>query len=252
MSIYTVTKTDALPETGSGIDPSLLQDFCLLAEGSIVATPAGRPITHSNRKLLEAIAKEGNGAGGLVLDEITLYRMYCLMVDCVEPERETKTTSEPLLLGDLLFRLCAGPEVVDQLAMLEPAVEYLKHHGLSHFSFSQSATPAAIKRQIRSDGMTADWQRTVAFFDARMSSFAAAQHAVVTNCVSMEVPFTLGVLLADSACSVEEYADAFLALHCQIPGVFGDVSKREVSTVRRQLIADAKKMLQFRDLADAS
>jgi hypothetical protein len=68
-----------------GTNPSLADIpaslSCLVRAGVVLATPAGKPLVHSQKPLIEAIAQEAEGGRGLQLDSLTLYSMLCTLRD---------------------------------------------------------------------------------------------------------------------------------------------------------------------------
>ena len=178
--------------------------------------------------------------------------MLCTLRDSVEKERQDQgRTCRYLLLGELSLRTCAGPEVADQLALLQPLEEYFERNELPRFQLGQVGDGQHQEQNLHAVGLGTELDRLVSFFDERLRGLTPAQHCVVTNCVHLHSVFVLGILLAESVCTPEQYADGLMAVNCWIPGVFGGVTKREVLRTKAQILKDVDLMVLFRDLADA-
>ena len=226
---------------------------CLVRDGAVLATPGGKSIAHAEKRLIEAIAKEATSRKGLQLASLTLYSMFCTMKDGVEKERGNKAVScRYLLLGEASLRTCAGPEVADQLAMLGPLQEYFERNKLPRLLLGQAGDGKHQEDNLLYAGLGKEVDQLVAFFDGRLADITPAQRCVVTNCVHLHGVFVLGVLLAESVCTPEQYGDGLLAVNCCIPGVFGGVTKRAALRAKTGAVKDAELMLRFRDLADTS
>jgi len=208
---------------------------CLVRDGVALTTPAGKPVAHRGKRLIEAIAAEAKSREGLQLDRLSLYSLFCTLRDGVEKEREDKGRScRYLLLGELSLRTCAGPETADQLALLRPLEEYFERNKLPRLLLGQFGDGQHQEENLRAAGLGTEVDRLVCFFDQKLRGLTPAQHCVVTNCVHLHSVFVLGILLAESSCTPEQYADGLMAVNCQIPGVFAGVTRRDVSVQRRR------------------
>ncbi len=223
--------------------------YGLARRGTLLETPNGRPLVHASRTLLRAVAKEIGSDESPDLSELSHYSMLCTLKDFVEPEREQDLSCRYLLLEEASLRRCAGPEVVEQFARLGFLGEYFDRHDLRLFSLSQSGDGEHQEQSLIESGTKGELDRVVAHFDRALADMTPAQHCAVTHCVHRHQVFVLAVLLVLGACTPEEYAEAVAAVHCVIPGVFGDVSKREAGRFLRGVEGDAEVVLGFADLA---
>ncbi len=224
--------------------------FCLLCHGKPQRTPGGIPFAHPSRPLLKAIRAEAAKSPAVKnLRQISLYAMFCTSKDFVEPKAKAADTCQSLILTDPTLHLCAGPEVMDQVALLGPVQEDFRRHGLPTISFPQGIPPEA-QLKCLNDSNKHDFARVVAAFDARLVALSPAQLCVVKYAGHAHHVFVPGVLLAESACSVDEYVGMVIAAHCLIAGVFGG-TQRDENRARAGISKDATLMLRFRDLADA-
>lgn len=226
---------------------------CLLRDGKVLLTPGGTPLVHPEGPLLEAIAVEGRSKKGLRLECLSMYSMLCTLKDGVEKARaDGEQTCRHMLLADPSLQTCSGPEVGDQLALLAPLEDYFTRSKLPRLLLGQGVDSRQQEENLIALGLDQEVDQVVAFFDRRLSEITPAQHCVVTNCVHLHNVFVLGVLLAESACTPEQYADGLLAVNCCIPGVFGGVTKTDARKAKSGAMKDAELMVRFRDLADAS
>jgi hypothetical protein len=246
-SIYHIVPIASLAKTLEQLGDGRGDWLCLTKRGRVLKTPAGIPIAHPNRLLLEAIQTEAEGEKGLQLGSLSIYSMFCTMKDHSENNRQGSCKYR--VLEDLTLRLCAGPEVVAQLKRLTPIEKFLAKNHLPRLGLSQS--PADQEERLIDSGLEEDMYAVVVFFDALWPTLSDAQQCVVTNCLHIHDVFILGILLVQSECSPEHYADAMLALKCMDPDVVGNCSESDIKSRRAAILAEAKLMLRFRDLAEA-
>ncbi len=224
--------------------------YGLARDGRLLKTPKENPLVHPSRELLRAVAGEMGPKGPPSFEQLSLYSMFCSLKDFVEPERDKADLScRYLLLAEPSLRRCAGPEVVEQLARLGFLSRYFEEHDLPLFSLGQGSSPTDLEENLIENGREEDLDRLVNHFDGVLSAMTPEQHCGVTNCVHLHGVFVLGVLLLLEVCTPEEYAEACMAVHCLLPGVFGDVSRREASRIRRGVERDAEVVSGFAELA---
>ncbi len=239
---------ESLPELGAAARSC----FCLVAEGRVQRTPGGRPLAHASRSLMEAIREEAERTGQLSLEFPGLHSMLCTLIDYIEPGRNRLGPCLKLVLSDPTLSLCAGPELVEQCALLEPVHRYLKRHELLLLNFPQSTDPDSKLEWLSMAGVERSrLDAFVAHFDQQLESLGGARQCVVTYALHAHNVFLPGVLLALGDCTIDEYVDAYIAVHCLIAGVFADTSRRQEQRARAQVTADATVMTRFRDLAEA-
>jgi len=225
--------------------------FCLFSSGKLQRTPSGIPFAHPSMRLLKAIGAEVSKSPDVInMEQLSLYAMFCTLKDFVEPEGKEPGTCQYLILTDPTLHLCAGPEAMDQVALLEPVHEDFRKRGLATISFPQGIPPDA-QIACLNDRNKQDLEQVVTAFDARLAALSSAQRCVVKYGGHAHHVFVPAVLLAESACSVEEYVGMLIAAHCLIAGVFGGTQSAE-NKVRSRINKDATLMLRFRDLADVS
>ena len=247
---FAVVPVADYPEILAELGEAAQNWFCLQQRGYLQRTPRGIPFAHPSRPLLEAIGVEVTKLGAeQSLKQLTLYMMFCTMRDYVEPEAGEPSTCQSSILTDPTLHLCGGPEAMDQVALLGPLHEDFRRRGLPTISFPQGMPPEAQLKCLGESGKLA-LEQVVAAFDTRLAALSPAQQCVVKYGGHAHHVFVPAVMLAESACSVDEYIGMFIAAHCLIAGVFGG-TQRDEDLARIRIGMDATLMLRFRDLADA-
>jgi hypothetical protein len=191
---------------------------------------------------------EAESEEGFQLGSLSIYSMFCTMKDHIDKERQQAVTCKYPVLGDLTLRLCAGPERVAQQKRLMPVEEFFAKNCLPRLILSQSA--ADKEAALIDSGLETEMNAVVAFFDALWPTLSAVQQCEVKYFQHIHGVFILGILLVQSECSPEQYADAVLALDCWIPGEFSDVSESDIKVCRAAILEEVKLVLWFRDLAE--
>lgn len=159
---------------------------------------------------------------------------------------------------DPIHALCAGPEVVDQLAKLGPFRDFCDDRGVTppnwsqgFFEDSDEVTNLGTVLRARCGGEVEP--RILEYFHMLEREFAAlslAQRSVVFTFFTygggeMGSPVILPLLLAKGLCTPREFAEGFLATLCVIPGVFGDVSVAHYKRERSKIQRDAERAMFF-------
>lgn len=147
---------------------------------------------------------------------------------------------------DPIHALCAGPEVVEQMARLAPFYRYCKDRGIRSPSFPQSNSIS----ETFLDKEDSSVQRYFKTLEKDFQSLSLGQLAVVHTYYLYGSsyqgrPTVLPMLLVKGLCSPKEFAEGILASLCIIPGVFEDVSETEFQQLRKRLQRDAEYALFF-------
>ncbi len=242
--------------------------FGIKMDGSDMLLPHGRPFWSPGRAYAEHTLKILAEGGPehfrknrtLVCHACTLFIDFSSGV--VAPRAKTisafRRTAAYYATFDPVHALCAGPEIVDQLARLRPFQSFCDDRGVTPPRWSQGgiARPnqtTDIREIVEANSHEGDVPTTVRYFETierEMHELSQAQVAVMHTyfsfCDSYQGrPFVLPLLLVKGLCSPKEFAEGFLATLCVIPGVFGDVSsakyKRELAKIER----DAERALFF-------
>lgn len=226
--------------------------FCLLRRGRLQRTPGGNPVVHPSRPLLDAIGVELSNSDATCIMHHAITLMFGTMLDVVLPEFETLGSCQKSILTDPTLQLGDGPESHRQADLLGPVHWDFGQRGLLLVNFPKGK-PA--KEQLawfekHHKDLKPDLNKVVASFDARFTALSPAQRCVVKYAGEKHQVFVPGVLLAESACSVDEYVDLVIAAHCKIAGVF-DISQDDENMERARIRNAATAMARFRDLADA-
>ncbi len=229
--------------------------FCLLYSGQLQRTPKGFPFAYPSKPLLKAIGAEvAKSAAVKELKQLSLYSMFCTMREVDEPAfaDHVPCNCQDSILTDPSLQVCAGPEAMHQMALFKPIHEYFRKHGLPAVDFAQglSAEKQLEWLETCNKSRMPDVDRVVSFFGSRIDALSLAQACIVTYARHCHGVFVPGVLLAESACSVDEYVGILIAANCMIAGVFGG-KKSDENRARASIGKDATLMLRFRDLADA-
>ena len=225
--------------------------FMLIGHGEPWRTPAGALIAHPSASLIDLLVNEAGSAAGFTLESLSAFSLFCTMRDFVEKESREKASCRELALSDPTLRTCAGPEAVDQLAILRPVQRFCDNLSVVRLMLSQAGDADHQADLLDSQGLAAERDAYLEAIEDYYWNLSSAERSIVTNCVQLHDVFLLGVLLAGGACSPEEYAEGVLAAHCVIPGVFDAVTKEGWAASRAALIEDAKTMVRFRDTSRA-
>ena len=159
---------------------------------------------------------------------------------------------------DPIHALCAGPEVVDQLAALSPFLSFCSDRGIARPNWPQCGLDRPnnttdfreiVKANSHEDSVP-DLLRYFETLEREFRQLSQAQVAVMHTylsfgCCHGGAPFVLTLLLVKGLCSPAEFAEGFLATLCIIPRVFGDVSTAEYKREFTKLKRDAERALFF-------
>ncbi len=248
---FEVVPVSDRPEILSELGGAAGDWFCLLFGGLPQRTPRGIPFAHPSRPLLKAIGSEVSKLGAAQsMKQLSLYMMFCTMREFVEPEAKEPNTCQHSILTDPTLHLCAGPEAMSQVALLGPVHDDFRKRGLPTISLPQGI-PLDVQLECIGERGKLALAQVVAAFDARLAALSPAQRCVVKYGGHAHRVFVPAVLLAESACSVDDYISMLIAGHCKIAGVFGG-TQRDEDLARIRFGMDATLMLRFRDLADAA
>jgi len=158
---------------------------------------------------------------------------------------------------DPIHSLCAGPEIVDQIARLQPFFDYCTDRGVKSPSWSQGDFSlfegTDIREIVKAKSYGNENERDLRYFMALekdLKSLSPAQLSVVHTYYYfgdsyMGRPTVLPMLLVKGLCSPNEFAEGFLATLCVIPEVFSDVSKAQYKRELKRLVRDAERALLF-------
>lgn len=229
-----------LPRDGSG-------GLLLRRKGRIVKTPAGHPFVHSSAPLLAAVAAELATEWPPDVTMLSLYSLYCTMLDFVPHAAQANRGSlESLIYGDLSLATCAGPEGGRQLARTSALNDYFESNDLVRLTLGQFGDWETNKECFGDEHGT----QVVDHFVAIWRKLSDAEKSAVTNTVHTNGVFVLGFLLATGRCTPEEYATAVMAVQCVDPDIFADVNAREATAAKKNLILDATLIRRFVELAE--
>ncbi|MFM8979510.1 MAG: hypothetical protein ACKOSS_03490 [Planctomycetia bacterium] len=219
--------------------------YRLERRGKPLATPGGLPIVHPSQALMVAASEEIRTRGKANAREHGLYSMLCTQVQFIDREPADGGVTRQTLL-DVSFRRCAGPEVRDQYEFLGPLLDYLRKHDLPRLSLAQSVDPETLETGLEPED-SAGLDRLVEFFRAQLAGMTPAGRCVVRHAQAMEGVFVLGVMLAQGACTPNEFAKATAALQCVGPA-WGE-SQRNTDAYVRGIASCADLWLRYAQLA---
>jgi hypothetical protein len=148
--------------------------------------------------------------------------------------------------------------VVDQLARLGPFHDFCSDRGIKppnwgqDFDFGDSEKES-LEEVLRAKGhgeIDSDALRYFQCIEREFHSLSVAQKAVVytyfTFCSHYNgSPVILPMLLVKGLCTPKQFAEAFLATLCMIPGVFGDISKSDYNRELKKITRDAERAQFF-------
>lgn len=158
---------------------------------------------------------------------------------------------------DPIHALCAGPEVVDQLAKLGPFHQFCTDRGVEAPNWAQDSNfgdsnKESVEEVLRAKGGRKIDATHLSYFrciEREFGTLSLAQKSVVysyfTFCSGGGSLIILPLLLVKGLCSPKEFAEAFLATIGVIPGVFSDVSVAAYRRSKRKITRDAERALFF-------
>lgn len=158
---------------------------------------------------------------------------------------------------DPIHALCAGPEVVDQLARLGPFHDFCADRGITAPNWGQTfdfgnAKKESLEEVLRAKGAGDIDPAALGYFrciEREFQSLSLAQKAVVytyfTFASDSGSAVILPLLLVKGLCTPKQFAEGFLATLCVIPEVFGDISTKDYNRELKKLTRDAERALLF-------
>lgn len=158
---------------------------------------------------------------------------------------------------DPIHGLCAGPEIVDQLARLGPFQEFCTDRGITAPNWGQTfdfgdAKKESLEEVLRAKGHGDIDPAALRYFqciEREFQSLSLAQKAVVFTYFTFGSDsgsaVILPMLLVKGLCTPKQFAEGFLATLCVIPEVFGDISKKDYNHELKKLTRDAERALLF-------
>ena len=232
----------------------------LLPHGKPFWSPGRAYAEHTVKILSEGGPEHFNKNRTLVCHACTLFIDFSSGIVAPEDEAISAFKQNPGYCAafDPIHALCAGPEVVDQLARLEPFRNFCADRGIIPPNWPQGGVARPdnttdIGEIVRANSNGGAVFSTLRYFDTLEREFRqlsgpqiAVMHTYLNFCGGYEgTPFVLPLLLVKGLCTPGEFAEGFLATLCIIPRVFGDVSaaeyKREFAKIKR----DAERALFF-------
>ena len=241
--------------------------FGISIDGRELSVPFGKPFWTPSRSYAQWVIDRLSEGGdehfaenkALLCHECTFFIGYSNGISDPENEHLEKfrKTLAYSATWDPIHSLCAGPEVVDQRARLQPFFEYCGDRGIQSPSWSQGAMGVFEGTDIREvvnaksygEANLSDL-RYFEILERDLKRLSPAQLSVVHTYFYfadsyMGRPTVLPMLLVKGLCSPKEFAEGFLATLCVIPEVFGDVSKAQYRRELKKLERDAERALLF-------
>lgn len=212
------------------------QGYQLTLRGTPLATPAGKPVTHSSRALLRRMRCELEAAGDLNPARLNCYCFYSTQTDFVETARKpARDQAESLFNRDPALGMAELPDLEARLERCVPLQRLLQELQLDYRSCAETGSPANRRLFERLLEMEA--------------GLTPAQTAVWHNGINAHHSFLLPLLLATGACSPSEYTEAVtVVLH--LHPVFQDaLGQSQFNRAREEILLQATAMQDYLTLA---
>ena len=241
--------------------------FGISIDGRELSVPFGKPFWTPSRSYAQWVIDRLSEGGdehfaenkALLCHECTLFIGFSNGIADPENEHleEFRSSLAYSATWDPIHALCAGPEVVDQMARLQLFFDYCADRGINPPSWSQGGIHHLegshdFRAVVEANSGRAA-PRIIRYFEVLekdLKSLSLAQLSVVHTYFYfadsyMGRPTVLPMLLVKGLCSPKEFAEGFLAALCVIPEVFGDVSKAQFKRELKRLERDAERALLF-------
>ena len=224
--------------------------YILLVNNKPLKTPKGEPFINDNELLFKhMIFDELELKDKLDPSEFSLYSMFCTFKDFIENAEDFLIVDlEELLLGDIVLKTCAGPEVVDQLYRHDCISKFFSDNHLKRLFLPQTIDNKQTREWIKKYGSESGFLKLVSFFSEALRTLTDVQRCVIVNSVNIHNSFLLGYLLATNRCSPSEYANALLSAECLLSSTFGEVSKEEQKEMLEGIKSDVNTLRQFQEM----
>jgi hypothetical protein len=247
------------PETG-GFGIRIDSQDMLLPRGDVFHTPSRTYAEFVLKTLSNGGTEHFNGNKCLLCHECTLFIDFS--TGFVAPKRKDFLKFQKNIAWcstyDPINALCAGPEVVDQLARLGPFHDFCADCGIKPPNWGQGfgfgdSEKESLEEVLRVKGDGQIDPAALSYFhciEKEFQNLSVAQKAVVftyfTFCSGFNgSPVILPILLVKGLCTPMQFAEGFLATLCMIPGVFGDISKSDYNRELKKITRDAERAQFF-------
>lgn len=231
----------------------------LLPRGDFFHTPSRAYAEFVLKTLSEGGPEHFNGNKSLLCHECTLFIDFS--TGFVAPKRKDFLKFQKIIAWcstyDSIHALCAGPEVVDQLAKLGPFHDFCSDRGVRAPNWGQGSGFGDSKKESLEDVLCAKGHgdidpaalRYFECIEREFQSLSLAQKAVIFTYFTFGSDsgsaVILPLLLVKGLCTPKQFAEGFLATLCFIPDVFGDTSKKDYNHELKKLTRDAERALFF-------
>lgn len=235
--------TEAPPELQT--EPCSKTLFCVIIDKEVLRTPNGVPIIHEDPRALNELAAELEYSDVLDVEKISLYNLCSSQIDFIERD-SSETPLEQVhlsLLNDPLFRLCAGPEIVDQLKFYQPVEAYLASYGIAFPHLPQTI-------EFDTPESAAEWcdptfPQLVAHVDVVLRGLSKYQRTVLVTASTAFGSPTLAILLAKGCITPHEFAVMYLTSQGVNSKVWGFTSRNEEKKYLKAVTLDAECMSRY-------
>lgn len=214
-------------ETGNG--------FTLKLNNTPIKTPAGKPVLHRSRPLIQRMRAELEAAGDLNPARLNCYCFYSTQVDFIETARKpARQQAEDLFKRDPALDMAELPDLEERLERCIPLIKLLRRLGLEY-------------RRVAAAGSTEN-RRLFEYLLEIEKSLSDEQAAVWHNGINAHRSFLLPLLLAAGECSPAEYCEAVtVVLH--LHPVFQDaLGQNQFNLARQEILLQACAMRDYINL----
>lgn len=226
-------------------------DYTLLLGCEPLLTPAGRPVAHSSRRLLEHIRRDLTTHDTLDVTRFGPYSIYCTQKDFVEEGQDMLAGHiEAALLADLVMYRVPGPEQVDQLKRWYFVLNYLEAAGCWLPALPMCPPEGTVVDDDvlawLPDDLQSEMRRIAQVVGADYEDLPPERRALVINLFNIHHSgVLLPLMLVTGRCSGEEYAEAVIAAEAWLPHTFGDADWNEYGEALSSLRSDAYMAMEY-------
>jgi hypothetical protein len=223
---------------------SVENSYVVTIGGQVLRTPAGRLITHHDVRAMRELAAELEYTDDLNVTQISLFNLLATQVDFIETSSHEvpRDDVDQWLLRDPVLKICAGPEMVDQLKYLHVVVSYLKYHGIVCPSLPQCPLQ---DHSAFSEETEENFNLLVSHIHAELSNLNVFSRTVFRTVHHVFDSPILGILLATHQVSPHEFAVTYLTTLCINSKVWSDGDRSKERDMLQSVTRDVECMERY-------
>jgi len=223
--------------------------YVVKMDSEVMRTPKGLPISHHDSRALRELVSELEFTNKLDVSTLSLYSMICTYIDNMKGGQFDFSYSdiEYMALNDPVIRVCAGPEVADQMKFLHVVVEFLEAKEIPYPNMPQTCHMESFADMDQAEYAKPSMKKLIELLHHTSTLMNDFQKTAFINVMTIYSSPLLGLMLVLRQITPAEFAVALLTAWGVNSKTFSDCSRKEEIKAKEQISLDAECMVRFLD-----